>query len=63
MDSIFWLSHQETMIAISPAAMDVSRVDHMSRTVQNVWRGGVLLVLLPALVIALGALVFIARRD
>jgi hypothetical protein len=63
MDSIFWLSHQETMIAISPAAMDVSRIEPMSRAVQNTWRGGVLLILLPALVIALGALVFIARRD
>jgi hypothetical protein len=63
MDSIFWLSHQETMIAISPAAMDVSRIAPMSTAVQNVWRGGVLLILLPALVIVLGALVFIARRD
>jgi hypothetical protein len=63
MDSVFWLSHQEPMIAISPAAMDVSRIEPMSTTAQNAWRGGVLLVLLPALAIGLGALVFVARRD
>lgn len=63
MDSIFWLSHQEPMIAISPAAMDVSRIEPMSRGAQNFWRGGVLLLFLPALVVAIGAAVFVARRD
>ena len=63
MNSIFWLSHQEPMIAISPAAMDVSRIGEMSRGTQRFWRVGVLLVGLPGLVLVAGALVYFARRD
>ena len=63
MNSIYWLSRQETMIAISPAAMDVSRIGDMSRGTQSFWRVGVLLIGLPGAVIAAGALVWFARRD
>ena len=37
-NSIFWLAHLEPMIAISPAAMDVSRIDDMSKGMLNFWR-------------------------
>ena len=63
MNSIYWLSRQETMIAISPAAMDVSRIGDMSRGAQSFWRVGVLLIGLPGLVIVAGAMVWFARRD
>jgi hypothetical protein len=63
MNSIYWLSHQETMIAISPAAMDVSRLGEMSSAAQKFWRIGVLLLGLPAAAIVAGAMVWTARRD
>ncbi len=63
MNSIYWLSRQETMIAISPAAMDVSRISDMSRGAQSFWRVGVLLIGLPGAVILAGAAVWFARRD
>ena len=45
---MFWLAKMEPMIAISPAAMEVSRIEPMSPGVQGFWRTGVLLVGLPA---------------
>ncbi len=62
MNSIFWLSRQETMIAISPAAMDVSRLD-VTPGAQKFWRVGVLLIGLPLLVLAAGAFMYFSRRD
>jgi hypothetical protein len=62
-NSLFWLAHLEPMIAISPAAMDVSRIDDMSNGVLNFWRIGVLLIILPGAVLAAGAGVYLKRRD
>ena len=62
-NSIFWLAHQESMIAISPSAMQVSRIADMSDATLNSWRVGLLLLGLPGLVIVAGCLVFVARRD
>jgi len=63
MNSVFWLARQETMISISPTAMEVSRIKEMNNGMLGFWRVGVLLVLLPALVIAAGIVVFVKRRD
>lgn len=61
-NSVFWLSKMEPMIAISPAAMEVSRIQSMSKGAQRFWTvaliGG-----LPLLVIAAGALMYVRRRD
>jgi hypothetical protein len=62
-NSVFWLAHLEPMIAISPSAMDVSRIADMSTGMLNFWRIGVLLILLPGVVLAAGAFVYAARRD
>ena len=62
-NSIFWLAHQESMISISPSAMQVSRIADMSDATLNFWRIGLLLIGLPGAVIVAGCLVFIARRD
>jgi hypothetical protein len=62
-NSVFWLAHLEPMIAISPAAMDVSRIGDMSNSMLNFWRIGVLLILLPGLVLAGGTMMYFARRD
>jgi hypothetical protein len=63
MNSVFWLSHQDTMIAISPAAMNISRIGEMSKGVQRFWDIGVLLIGLPGLVLLAGAGVYFSRRD
>ncbi|HEX8522803.1 MAG TPA: hypothetical protein VF669_11140 [Tepidisphaeraceae bacterium] len=62
-NSVFWLSKMEPMIAISPAAMEVSRISSMSDGALKAWRIGGLLVGLPALVIVAGGFVYFARRD
>ena len=63
MNGVFWLAHQEPMIAISPSAMTVSRLAPMSRVGQGFWHVGVLLIGLPGLVVAAGVAAFLSRRD
>jgi hypothetical protein len=62
-NSVFWLAKQDPLIAISPAAMEVSRIAPMSTGTLQAWRIGALLIGLPGLVIAAGAYVWFARRD
>ena len=62
-NSIFWLAKMEPMIAISPAAMEVSRIASMSDGALKFWRIGALLVGLPGAVVLAGACVYLARRD
>jgi hypothetical protein len=63
-NSIFWLAKLDPMIAISPTAMDVSRISgDLSPGMLRFWRIGVLLVLLPGLVIAGGLGVYAARKE
>lgn len=62
-NSVFWLAKMEPMIAISPAAMQVSRIAPMTDSTLATWRIGVLLVLLPGLVVLSGVMVYFARRD
>jgi hypothetical protein len=62
-NSLFWLAHLDPMIAISPEAMDVSRISPMSHGALQFWRYGVLLILLPGAVIAAGLFVYAGRRD
>jgi hypothetical protein len=63
MNSVFWLSHEEPMIAISPAAMNVSRIADMSKATLRFWDWGVLMIGLPGLVLVAGAGVYFSRRD
>jgi hypothetical protein len=62
-NSVFWLARMEPMIAISPSAMEVSRIADMGDTALYFWRAGVLLILLPGLVLAAGIWMYFARRD
>ncbi len=62
-NAVFWLDRMEPMIAISPAAMQVSRIAAMSDTSLAFWRVGVLMILLPGLVVAAGIMMYFARRD
>jgi hypothetical protein len=62
LNSVFWLAHMEPMIAISPSAMDVSRIEPMSAASQKFWQ---LMIVpgLPLLVIVAGGLMYVRRRD
>ena len=62
-NSVFWLAKMEPMIAISPAAMDVSRIEQMGPRAQTFWRNFVLLAGLPLLVVIAGGLMYVRRRD
>ncbi len=62
-NAVFWLAKMDTMIAISPQALEVSRISAMSEASLKFWRVGVMLVALPGLVLAAGLWVFVARRD
>lgn len=62
-NSIFWLAKMEPMIAISPSAMEVSRIGPISQGTLQFWRVGVLLIGLPALVVIAGIGVFLSRKD
>jgi hypothetical protein len=62
-NSVFWLAKMESMMAISPAAMEVARIGPMTPTEAGIWKNGVLLVGLPGVIVLAGALVWAARRD
>lgn len=62
MNSVFWLAKMEPMIAISPAAMQVSRIAPMSEGTVRAWNLGVLLGL-PGLIVLGGVLMYLSRRD
>jgi hypothetical protein len=62
-NSVFWAAHQDTLIDISPAAMDVGRISDMSAGALAFWRAGVLLVLMPGMVLVVGGGVWLNRRD
>jgi hypothetical protein len=63
LNSVFWLAHQEPLIAISPNAMEVNRIGDMSDAALRFWRVGVLLIGLPGLVVVAGVGVYLMRRD
>jgi hypothetical protein len=62
LNSVFWLTKMDTMIAISPSALEVPRVAPMKDVVRNVW-GGVLAIGLPVMVLMAASLVYLTRRD
>ncbi len=62
-NAAFWCAKMDSMIALSPAALQVSRISDMSWGVLGFWRIGVLLVLLPLAVLAGGVGVYLSRRD
>jgi len=63
-NSVFWLSKMDTMIAISPSAMEVSRIrGDMSKGAEGFWRIGVVLIGMPLAVVVAGTLVYLGRRD
>jgi hypothetical protein len=62
-NSIFWLAKMKSMLAISPEALQISRIEPMSDAQLAWWRWGLLIVLLPLGVVVAGAGVYLNRRD
>jgi len=62
-NSVFWLANMDTMIAISPQALETPRVAAMTDGVRDWFRVGLMIVALPFLAIATGAFVYLKRRD
>jgi hypothetical protein len=62
-NSVFWLTKMDTMIAISPTALEVARVAPGNEHWMDFWRFGVLIIGLPFLVLAAGTFVYLKRRD
>lgn len=63
LNSVFWLADLETMMAISPSAMEISRITGLSDQARRAWGIGVLWGGLPLSVVAVGVMVYYARRD
>lgn len=62
-DAVFWLSHNDTMLEISPQALEVSRIRDMSEVELAVVRWGILVGLIPGLVLLCGVIVYVKRRE
>lgn len=62
-NSVFWLARMDTMLAISPAAMEVNRIRDIPEGQLAFLRWGVLIVGLPMAVLAAGGLVYLRRRE
>lgn len=62
-NSIFWLTGMDTMIAVSPTALEIPRVAAINPAGLNFLRVGVLIIGLPLVVLMAGSLVYLKRRD
>lgn len=62
-NSVFWCAKMDQMLALSPAALQVSRINNMSPVTLNFWRIGLLLILLPGAVLVSGLGMYFSRRD
>jgi hypothetical protein len=62
-NSIYWIAKMDTMIAISPTALDVPRVAPLSDGLLGFLRFGVLIIGMPVLVLVAGTFVYLKRRD
>jgi hypothetical protein len=61
LNSVFWLSHMDSLLAISPQALQMARIADVPSLA--FWRVGVLTAGLPGAVVVCGLLVYLKRRD
>jgi hypothetical protein len=62
-NSVFWLADMDSLVAISPAAMEVPRVKALPKIAVDGIRVYFLIVMLPLMVLAAGMFVYLKRRD
>lgn len=61
---VFWISHTDSLIALSPTALEVPRVSNIGNGFAAAFlKFGVVVVLLPLGVIVAGTMVYLRRRD
>jgi len=60
---VFWISRTDSLIALSPTALEVPRVSNINNGLAAFLKIGVLIVLLPLGVVAAGTMVYLRRRD
>jgi hypothetical protein len=61
-NSAFWCAHEDRMIALSPAALDTTRIEPIHPGMLNFLRIGLVLIVLPLLAVASGFVVYQSRR-
>jgi len=61
-NSVFWCSHEDRMIALSPSALDTARIQKINPGMLNFIRYGLVLIVLPLLAVASGLVVYQSRR-
>jgi hypothetical protein len=59
---VFWLAHMDQLLAISPAAMDVNRIEEISPPMMRVWQIAVL-VGIPLAVGCAGVMMYLSRQG
>ena len=62
-NAAYWCAKMDSMIALSPSALQVARISNIKPWPLDFWRIGVVLVLLPMLVLIAGVNVYFSRRD
>ncbi len=62
-NSIFWLARNEKMIALSPSAMDTTRIESIPEGKLGFLRVGLVMITLPLLAVAAGIGVWMTRRG
>lgn len=62
-NAVLWAAKQDTMLEISPNAMEVARIRPIPAGTLQLLRYGVVFGLVPGAVLAAGALVYLKRRD
>ena len=62
-NSILWLAHDDSLLAISPHALEMARIEDMSPAKLAFWKIGVLTAGLPGAVLLAGLAVYLKRRD
>jgi len=61
-NSVFWLSKQDSMMALGPAALDTARIAPIPQGKLSFIKVGLVLVLLPLLSVAAGISIWLTRR-
>ena len=62
-NAAYWAARMDSMIALSPSALQVARIETIKPWKLEFWRIGVVLVLLPLAVLVAGVNVYFSRRD
>jgi hypothetical protein len=63
MNAAYWTAKMDSMIALSPSALQVPRIANLAPWKLRFWRIGIVLIALPLIVLICGVNVYLSRRD